>query len=327
MTAAILLAGLVIELAIGWPDRLYHLIGHPVSWMGRAISVLERVLNRQYLNQHAFSPQTRKLCGMLTVVLLVSGSFIAAWGLQYLIVNTIDESLLQLAVMAIVAWPFLAARSLYQHVDRVNQPLAKGDITDARLALSHIVGRETKDLDQAAITRGALESLAENFSDAVIAPLFWGLIFGLPGLVGYKMINTLDSMVGYKNDRYQDFGWAAARLDDLANFIPARISALILLLVAPRHFAKIRHLPQQARHHASPNAGWPEAAMALVLNVRLAGPRTYGQRIQQDPWINHSGHDPDVSDLKKGLRLYRFSIALLLVLLTGLMLVDALNLS
>ena len=311
MTAAILLAGLVIELAIGWPDRLYHLIGHPVSWMGRGISVLERTLNRQ-----KFSPQTRKLCGMLTVALLVSGSFIAACGLQYLIVNTIDELLLQLAVISIVAWPFLAARSLYQHVARVSQPLAKGDITDARLALSHIVGRETKDLDQAAITRGALESLAENFSDAVIAPLFWGLIFGLPGLVGYKMINTLDSMVGYKNDRYQDFGWAAARLDDLANFIPARISALILLLAAPRHFAKIRHLPQQARHHASPNAGWPEAAMALVLDVRLAGPRTYGQRIQQDPWINQSGHDPDVSDLKKGLRLYRFSIALLLVLLT-----------
>ena len=322
MTAAILLTGLVIELAIGWPDRLYHLIGHPVSWMGRAISVLERTLNRQ-----KFSPQTRKLCGMLTVAFLVSGSFIAAWGLQYLIVNTIDELLLQLAVISIVAWPFLAAHSLYQHVDRVSQPLANGDIAQARLALSHIVGRETKDLDQAAITRGALESLAENFSDAVIAPLFWGLIFGLPGLVGYKMINTLDSMVGYKNDRYQDFGWAAARLDDLANFIPARISALILLLVAPRHFAKIRHLPQQARHHASPNAGWPEAAMALVLDVRLAGPRTYGQRIQQDPWINQSGRDPDVSDLKKGLRLYRFSIALLLVLLTGLMLVDTLNLS
>ena len=321
MTAAILLAGLVIELAIGWPDRLYHLIGHPVSWMGRVISVLERTLNRQ-----TFSPQTRKFCGMLTVAFLVSGSFITAWGLQYLIVNTLDESLLQLAIMSIVAWPFLAARSLYQHVDRVSQPLANGDIAHGRLALSHIVGRETKDLDQAAIARGALESLAENFSDGVIAPLFWGLIFGLPGLVGYKMINTLDSMVGYKNDRYQDFGWAAARLDDLANFIPARISALILLLVAPRHFAKIRHLPQQARHHASPNAGWPEAAMALVLNVRLAGPRTYGQRIQQDLWINQSGRDPDVSDLKKGLRLYRRSIALILIFLTGVMLAGAFNL-
>ena len=327
MIAAILLAGLVIELTIGWPDRLYHLIGHPVSWMGRGISVLEQNLNRQYLNQHAFSRQTRKLYGTLTVALLVPCSFIAAWVLQYLIMKTIYDPILLWVVGGIIAWPFLAARSLYQHVDRVSQPLADGDIAHGRLALSHIVGRETKDLDQAAITRGALESLAENFSDAVIAPLFWGLIFGLPGLVGYKMINTLDSMVGYKNDRYQDFGWAAARLDDLANFIPARISALILLLAAPRHFAKIRHLPQQARHHASPNAGWPEAAMALVLDIRLVGPRTYGQRIQQDPWINQSGHDPDVSDLKKGLGLYRFSIALLLVLLTGLMLVDALNLS
>ena len=306
MIAAILLAGLVIELTIGWPDRLYHLIGHPVSWMGRGISALERVLNRQ-----TFSPQTRKFCGILTVALLVSGSFIAAWGLQDLITKTIHDPILLWVVGGIIAWPFLAARSLDQHVGRVSQPLAKGDIPQARRALSHIVGRETKDLDQSSIARAALESLAENFSDAVTAPLFWGLIFGLPGLVGYKMINTLDSMVGYKNDRYQDFGWAAARLDDLANLIPARISAFILLLVAPRHFAKIRHVPQQAGHHASPNAGWPEAAMALVLNIRLAGPRTYGQRIQQDPWINQSGRDPTVSDLKKALRLYRRAIALL----------------
>ena len=207
-------------------------------------------------------------------------------------------------LMALLASSLIAARSLHDHVADVASAFEGAGIDAARCTLSRIVGRETAELDEAAIARAAIESLAENTSDGVTAPLFWGALLGLPGLFAYKAINTLDSMIGHRNARYEAFGKVAARLDDLANLIPARLTGTLFTFCAGSGRA-IKVMSRDARKHRSPNAGWPESAMAGALGIRLSGPRAYGAATSEEPWLNAEAGDPDAADIRRALALYQ----------------------
>lgn len=304
--AVIMLGGLLIEASIGWPAALFARIGHPVTWMGRAISVCETRWNNGTRRQRIFG-------GTVTVILMVGMAATLAWVVQMML----PAGSIGWAIGAVLAWPFLAARSLHDHVKAVADPLQNGDLPGARHAVSMIAGRDPEQLDQAGIARAAMESLAENCSDGVIAPVFWGLIAGLPGIVAYKTINTMDSMIGHRNDRYEAFGKPAARLDDLINWLPARLNGVLFALAAASQNA-LRVMWHDAASHRSPNAGWPETAMAGALNVRLSGPRVYGDRVADEPWLNSGAPDPVAADLVRGLRLYRRAIVVFALALFGL---------
>ncbi|MCG6883311.1 MAG: adenosylcobinamide-phosphate synthase CbiB [Silicimonas sp.] len=303
--AGAMLVALALDVAVGWPDALYRRIGHPVSWIGRAISAGEKALNKG-------NSRARRGAGAILVVLVLSVCAAIAWRLSSLLQGGWAGVLLT----GILAWAFVAARSLHEHVSNVADPLEAGETEAARRAVSHIVGRNPETMDAPAIGRAALESLAENASDGVVAPLFWGAIFGLPGIVVYKALNTLDSMIGHRNARYRDFGWAAARLDDLANLLPARLTGVLIALAATgvRRTA-LRTMQRDARKHRSPNAGWPEAAMAGALGVRMSGPRVYDGVPSDDPWLNPVANDPTGADVRRGLRLYRRAVGLFALLL------------
>ena len=215
----------------------------------------------------------------------------------------------------LLAWPLLAVRSMHDHVAAVARPLAAGDLVAARAAVAMIVGRDPAGLDAAGMVRAAVESLAENTSDGIVAPVFCGVLFGLPGIAAYKAINTLDSMIGHRTPRHEAFGWASARIDDLANFIPARLTGLVFVAVSTRPRAAVAIMLRDARHHRSPNAGWPEAAMAGALGVRLSGPRVYAGRIAAEPWVNEGAPDPSPADLNRALALYIRSMLVLAVTL------------
>ncbi|MEP2139293.1 MAG: adenosylcobinamide-phosphate synthase CbiB, partial [Erythrobacter sp.] len=285
MSAAMLL-GLLIEAGAGWPAKLHARIGHPVVWIGALISLCERTLNDG-------TAPARRFMGLATliVVLFISG------GVAALIAAVLPGGWIGVLLTGVLAWPFIAARSLNDHVAAVAVPQMQGDLSAARQAVSMIVGRNLDTLDNEAINRAALESLAENASDGVIAPLFWGVIFGLPGLVAYKALNTADSMIGHRNERYEYFGWAAAKLDDLANLIPARLTALMIALATGRFAQVLSITVRDARQHRSPNAGWPETAMATGLGVRLSGPRMYDGQPSDDPYLNANAPDPLPADI------------------------------
>jgi adenosylcobinamide-phosphate synthase len=212
-------------------------------------------------------------------------------------------------VLALIASIFIAQRSLYQHVARVRSAFAEGGLAGARKAVARIVGRDPEQLDEAGICRAAIESCAENFSDGVVAPVFWLALLGLPGLIAYKTINTADSMIGHRSERYKSFGWAAARLDDLVNLVPARLSALLLAGAAPiaggSVSTSLRVVKRDASKHRSPNAGWPESAMAGALGVALAGPRRYATHMVDDPFLNAESTSQLVpDDIGRALDLY-----------------------
>ncbi|AUH63708.1 adenosylcobinamide-phosphate synthase CbiB [Paracoccus zhejiangensis] len=290
MIAALL--ALIADGLFGWPDRLYHRIGHPVTWLGALIAGLESRLNH--------GPH-RILKGGLATLLTIAAATLPAWALA---------ELAGPLIAGLLAWPLIAARSLNDHLAAVARPLAAGDLAGARRATAMIVGRDVTRADDAALSRASLESLAENASDGVIAPLFWLAVAGLPGVSAYKAINTLDSMIGHRNDRYEQFGKIAARLDDVANLIPARLTALLFALAAGS-MKPLRAAFAEAHLHRSPNAGWPEAAMASALGVRLSGPRQYGDRLSDEPWLNGSARDPGAGDITRGLRLYRRALMVL----------------
>jgi len=295
-SAGIMLIALGLDALIGWPAVVFAMIGHPVTWIGKLISKLDR-----WLNMDGTDDTDRRKAGMAAALLVIAATAVGA----LLISLMLPDTIVGLAISAVLAWPLLAARSLYTHVAAVARPLSAGDLAAARVEVAKIVGRDPSALDEAGLARAALESLAENASDGVIAPLFWGAIFGLPGIAAYKAINTLDSMIGHKNDRYLAFGWAAARIDDLANLIPARLTGLLFAAISPNPPAAFGCMVRDAGNHRSPNAGWPEAALAASLGVRLSGPRVYHDRVADEPWINGQAPDPDAGDLERGLRQYR----------------------
>ena len=207
-------------------------------------------------------------------------------------------------VTSILVWPLIAAKSLSDHVEAVAEPLKLNDVIKARQAVSMIVGRNSNHLDSNDIARASLESLAENTSDGVTAPLFWGVVLGFPGVLIYKFVNTADSMIGYKNERYRDFGWASARFDDLVNYIPARLTSLIYAIIS-RNTLEVLHVTlRDASHHRSPNAGWPETSVATSIGVKLSGPRIYDGVETNDPWLNKDGRNPTGYDVFSGLKLF-----------------------
>jgi adenosylcobinamide-phosphate synthase len=309
--AGAMLVAVAVDAVLGWPDWLYDRIGHPVTWLGGLIDRAEQRLN---LAQDPF--WKRRLKGV-AVCLGIAG---LAWFVAQLIVWVLPGGLWGVLLTGVFAWPLVAARSLHDHVLRVARPLARGDLQGARDAVAMIVGRDPALLDTSGVARAALESLAENTSDGVVAPLFWGVIFGLPGIAAYKAINTMDSMIGHMSPRYRAFGWAAARLDDLVNLVPARLTALLFVAVSgARWTVALKVMVADAGHHRSPNAGWPEAAMAGGLGVRLSGPRVYDGAVSSEPWVNEGAPDPGPIDLGRGLNLY---LAAMLAL-AGLMAVVA----
>lgn len=297
--ALILLGGMALDLAFGWPDRLYSCVGHPVTWLGRAISALERRLNTG-------SPRRRRTSGVVTVLLIVLISAGPASALQL----ALPEGWTGILIGSVLVWPLIAVRSMHEHVAAVARPLATGDLAAARHAVSMIVGRNPEHMDSSAVARAATESLAENTSDGIVAPLFWGALLGLPGIYAYKAINTMDSMIGHRTNQYEAFGKAAARLDDIVNWLPARLTGLAYACVSARPMRGVRLMLHDAPKHRSPNAGWPEAAIAAALDIRLSGPRIYNDRIAQEPWLNAGAGEPQPGDLDRVLSLYRRVMAL-----------------
>lgn len=290
--AAMMALALLIDAAIGWPDRLFRAIGHPVTWIGAVIAACDHRWNE---------PGTARRVRGVAVLALVAG---LAGGVSLGVQLVLPGGWVGIVLGGILAWPLVAARSMYDHVAAVARPLQTRDLAAARLAVSRIVGRDPTQLDTAGVSRAALESLGENTSDGIVAPLFWGVVAGLPGIALYKAINTLDSMIGHKTLRHADFGWASARTDDLVNLVPARLTGLIFALVSRRPLRALRVMIRDAGHHRSPNAGWPEAALAGALHVRLSGPRRYGSTISDEPFINLDAPDPTAGDLTRGLALY-----------------------
>lgn len=299
-TLFILVMALVIDAAVGEPRWLWSRWPHPVVVLGRIIGRLDRTLNDDRLPEIS-----RRRRGVIAVAALVLGALIAGSLVQGLLELLPFGWLLTAAVASVL----IAQRSLYEHVLAVQKPLAAGDLSGARRAVSMIVGRDPARLDAPGVARAAIESTAENASDGVVAPAFWFAVLGLPGLLAYKAINTADSMIGHRSSRHEAFGWAAARLDDLVNIVPARLSGALFALAAPvvggRIGTAFSIMRRDARRHRSPNAGWPEAATAGALSIALAGPRTYASGTVDDPYLNAGGRrDPSAHDIARALRLF-----------------------
>ena len=301
---------LAIDAIVGDPDFLWRRAPHPVAILGALVDLLDRLLNRPTL-----SAAWRYVLGAIALLIVVEIAALAGLALQWLFTLAPHGWIGTVVIAAML----LAGRSLYDHVAAVSTAFRTGGLDAARLAVSRIVGRDPASLDEARICRAAIESAAENFSDGVVAPAFWFLLLGLPGLFAYKAINTADSMIGHLTDRHRAFGRAAARLDDLVNMPASRIAGGLIALAAP--FAgggvatSLRLMVAEARKHRSPNAGGPEAAMAAALGLALAGPRRYGGIIVSDPFLNQSGRrEARPEDIDRVLRVYLAANAGLFVL-------------
>ncbi len=292
---AVLLAALALDRLVGEPDALWRRLPHPVVLFGRAIGAADRWLNRD-----GWSEGGRALAGLAAILVLLVLAAAAGAGLE-----AVARALpLGEALVVAAAAVLLAHKSLVEHVAAVADGLADGGLEGGRRAVGLIVGRDPAMLDEAGVARAAVESAAENFSDGVVAPAVWFAILGLPGLLAYKMLNTADSMIGHRTPRHRAFGRAAARLDDLANLVPARLSALLLLLAGGAAGRQgLRTVLSDAPRHRSPNAGWPEAAMAAALGLALGGPRRYGGEGEvAGAWLNGDGRRAaSAADIRRAL--------------------------
>ena len=300
------LAAALLDVTVGYPQAVYLAIGHPVTWMGAFVAALERRLNRP-----TFAFTVRRASGVFALAL-----YLGAVGVGAGLVSSLAPSgAVGFAALALLASSLPAQQSLDRHVLAVARGLEQGGLAAGRLAVAKIVGRNPETLDEAGVARAALESLAENFSDGVVAPLFWIALGGLTGGALYKAVNTADSMIGHKTERFLAFGCPAARLDDLVNLPASRLAALWLIAaaaVSPDASAREAWLTvaRDARRHRSPNAGWPEAAMAGALGVRLAGPRVYGQTRVDDAFMGDGRAAATAADIRRGLALYRRAAAI-----------------
>ena len=293
----------MVEAAFGYPDAIFRVAKHPVVWIGALISWLDRRFNH---GAH------RRAAGIATVLILVAAAILPSAAVSYV---------LPWPLLAVLASTLIAQRSLYSYVTAVAVALETGGLPAGREAVRHIVGRDPATLDAAGVARAAIESLAENFSDGVVAPAFWCCVAGLPGIAFYKAVNTADSMVGHRTERHEAFGWAAARLDDAINLPASRLSALWLALASGHPSAALRAVWRDARHHRSPNAGWPEAAMAGGLGLRLAGPRVYGGVRVEDRWMGSGRAEATVADLRRALSVYRRACAIQAIVVVALALI------
>lgn len=307
MHAFIAPLALLLERWMGYPPRLFDLIGHPVVWFGRFISFMERGVDKRER-----TPRQRREAGMVTLAILLLVVGIVSGLVQFFLRGLPLGWVLEI----LVATPFLAQKELGRAVEAVATAL-RGSLAEGREAVSHIVGRDPEALDEAGVARAAIETLAESTSDGVVAPWFWLVLLGLPGIALYKAINTADSMIGHLNERYRDYGWAAAKLDDLVNWIPARLTALLVTaacFITPhaspsRAWAMAR---RDAPKHESPNAGWPEAAFAGALGFALGGPRSYDGEMVDLPRFGDGKAALLGSDILRALQLYRSTLNVLL---------------
>jgi adenosylcobinamide-phosphate synthase len=317
MSTVELAAGAVlVEAAIGYPAVVYRAVGHPVTWMGRLLGMLERRLNRE---TDTFAQ--RRLAGAVALAILLAASAGAAFAFLWFV----STGLIGIVLTILAATSLIAQRSLYDHVRAVADALERDGLEAARRAVSMIVGRNPDRLDEAGVGRAAIESLAENFSDGIVAPVFWMAVAGLPGATLYKASNTADSMIGHRTPRFAAFGWAAARLDDVVNLPASRLSALFIALAAlatgGSPAGALRAVWRDAAHHRSPNAGWPEAAMAGALALKLAGPRIYGDEIVDDAFMGDGRRAATASDIRAALRIYLAACVVQWLLLAGLCLI------
>ena len=293
----LLVVALLLDALVGDPDWLWRRLPHPIVLIGKVISYLDRKHNSQ-----TASPVIRKRNGVLVLILLAGGALGLGLALQALFSALPLGDILTVVIAAI----FIAQRSLSDHVSAVRNGLRDGGLEAGRQAVSMIVGRDPNQLDEAGVSRAAIESCSENFSDGIVAPAFWFAVLGLPGLLAYKAINTADSMIGHKTEKYGAFGWASARFDDLVNLPASRLSGLFIALAAPMASGSSRRslkcIFNDARKHRSPNAGWPEAAMAGALDLALAGPRIYPGYSVNDPYLNEGGRkDANADDISRAL--------------------------
>jgi len=295
----LVVAALLLDAVIGDPDWLWRRAPHPVVWIGNGIGWLEHRLNLE-----SWSRRQRKLAGVVTIIALVSVAILVGG----LLTDLLNDNWIGFGVEALIASTLIAQRSLYQHVARVHRAFTEGGLPAARQVVAMIVGRDPERLDEGGVARAAIESTAENFSDGIVAPVFWLALLGLPGLIAYKAINTADSMIGHRSTRYIDFGWAAARLDDLVNLIPARLSGILVALAAPVSrgsiIASLKIMMRDASKHRSPNAGWPESAMAGALGIAIAGPRVYAEGAVNDLYLNAEGRTAKPDDIRRALRVF-----------------------
>ncbi|MGF7160520.1 adenosylcobinamide-phosphate synthase [Rhodoligotrophos appendicifer] len=313
-------SALLIEAAVGYPASVYKRLSHPVVWIGKLIASLDASLNRE-----ALGSTQRRFAGIAATALTIFIFVVPAVILQVLAVQYLPP-IVALALLAIICSTLFAQRSLHEHVEAVATALDRQGLSAARQAVSSIVGRDPQKLDEAGVARAAIESLAENFSDGVVAPAFWCACFGLPGVVFYKSINTADSMVGHKSPKYADFGWCSARLDDLINLPASRLSVIWILLASfmlegadpTSAWTAVR---RDASRHRSPNAGWPEAAFAGALGLQLNGPKTYGASVTDDAWMGAGRSAASASDIRRALKLYRLACSVQILGLAAILLV------
>ena len=295
-----LLAGLALDAVVGDMRPLFRFVPHPVVVIGGVIASLERRLNRESRSRGA-----RRARGALVVLAVVGLATLCGWVLMLLARHWRWGWAIEIFTIGVL----VAQRSLYDHVFAVCKALESGGVGAGRAAVSQIVGRNPNSLDEYAVARAGIESLFENFSDGVVAPALWYLLLGLPGLLAYKAINTLDSMIGHRSPRYLDFGAFAARLDTVANFVPARLSGLIVAVAATvvpqgSPAGAFKTMQRDARKHRSVNAGWPESAAAGALGIALAGPRRYGADLVNDPWIGDGRARVTTLDMRRALYLF-----------------------
>ncbi|ESY85988.1 MULTISPECIES: adenosylcobinamide-phosphate synthase CbiB [unclassified Mesorhizobium] len=310
MSVLIAFLSLIVEFALGYPDWLFRAIGHPVTWFGRLISFLDLRLNR------ATDPDAlRRQRGVQALLFIVLVPAIAGLCVQLVLLWFVP---LGWIIAVFLATSLLSQKSLYEHVEAVADALDSGGLDMGRAAVSRIVGRDPETLDRAGVCRAAIESLAENFSDGIVAPAFWTGVGGLAGGAAYKAANTADSMIGHRTPRHEAFGWAAARFDDWINLPASRLTALLIVLASllvegadPR--GAWQAVRRDAKKHRSPNAGWPEAGMAGALGLALAGPRSYGGIMVDDIFMGEGGRrDVDSGDIRRALKLYRVADYLLI---------------
>ncbi|MBK20226.1 MAG: cobalamin biosynthesis protein CobD [Rhodospirillaceae bacterium] len=313
----VIVLAMIIDETIGDPDTVYRRVPHPVVLMGRMIGLLDGWWNRA-----TSSPPTKIIAGAAAVFIVVGISGTIGIAIHKILSSFAFGWVAEAVIMSI----FIARHSLAQHVTNVREALSTPDLQVAQEAVAKIVGRDTAEMTEEDISASAIESLSENFSDGVVAPVFWAVLLGLPGIIAYKALNTADSMIGYRSEKYLHFGSVAAKADDIANFIPARISGFLICFAAL--FVKHgkakegwRVLRADASRHRSVNAGFPEAAMAGVLNIRISGPRSYEGVLTDEPWIG-DGSRPTQGDLQRGLDMFGMAASILcasIVALAGIL--------
>jgi adenosylcobinamide-phosphate synthase len=306
--AVTVLCALLIEAGFGYPASLLDRIKHPVMWMGALIENLDGRLNHPGLQE-----ATRRRNGWIALLLLLAACVLPAIAVQSIMLQLPGP--IALIVLACLASTLIAQRSLYEHVAAVAHALDAHGLEAGRRAVAEIVGRDTRVLDESGVARSAIESLAENFSDSVVAPSLWGVLLGLPGMVAYKAINTADSMLGHRTTRHEAFGYASAKVDDVVNLPASRLAALWIALAARFHDdADVRRaletVRKDAHRHRSPNAGWPEAAMAGALGLKLSGPRVYHGALTEEGWIGEGREEASAADIRRALGVYKTACTL-----------------